>query len=585
MVFREKKTMSKLKKALTNWRILLVIFFLVLAFATIRPNPFAEGLAIKGISSGSSAELAGMLKPESQVPMSLERLQSINNEKVNNIEQYYSLIKDFKVNDTVQLQTTKGLYRLVVKPKIEEVTLNETEQKVVSEFISVNETINGNTTEIRKEVNKTIEVPKVIQREMGAEDIGLRIDETPTSNIRKGLDLQGGSRVLLRPVDKIDRETSDYLIDNIAQRLNVYGLSDVVVSDVTAPGESERLILIEIAGVTPDVIQNLIASQGKFEAKIRNQTAFTGGEDQIKYVCRGRAQCSGIDPQRPCQKSEDGTYGCGFFFEIVLSQAAAQKQADLTSKLDSVSKNGRNYLSDKIIFYLDGKEIEALDIASSLKGRAETKIVISGSGSGTTLRGAQEETLKNLKTLQTVLQTGSLPTKLEVVKSDSVSPVLGKEFIKNALLMGLIAFIAVTILIYLFYWNIKIALALIASSLCEVFLIMGMAALTGWNLDLSAIAGIIASIGTGVDDVIIITDEVLRKEKQSYMDWKAKMKNAFFIVMAAYFTTFVAMIPLWYFGAGQLKGFAITTIAGITLGVFLTRPAYAALLKIILGEE
>ncbi|MEK6857413.1 MAG: hypothetical protein AABX39_02380, partial [Nanoarchaeota archaeon] len=462
--------MSKLKKALTNWKILLVIFFIALSLLTIRPNPFVEGLAIKGVSAGSSAELAGILKPESQVPMSLERLLSINNEKIANVEQYYALTKEFKINDTVQLQTNRGLYRLVVKPEMKEFILNETEQQIITETLFVNETINGALTEVKKEVNKTIEVPKKILKEIGVEDIGLRVDEAPTSNLKKGLDLQGGSRVLLKPVEKIDRETSDYLIDNLAQRLNVYGLSDVIVTDVTAPGESERLILIEIAGVTPDVIQNLIASQGKFEAKIRNQTAFTGGEDQIKYVCRGRAQCSGIDPQRPCQRSEDGTgYGCGFFFEIVLSQAAAQKQADLTSKLDIVSKNGKSYLSDKIVFYLDDKEIEALDVASSLRGRAETKIVISGSGEGKTLREAQENTIKNLKTLQTVLQTGSLPTKLEVVKSDSVSPILGKEFIKNAMWMGITALLIVGIVIYLFYRKLKIVLPLLGSSICEVF--------------------------------------------------------------------------------------------------------------------
>ena len=54
--------------------------------------------------------------------------------------------------------------------------------------------------------------------------------------------------------------------------------------------------------------------------------------------------------------------------------------------------------------------------------------------------------------------------------------------------------------------------------------------------------------------------------------------------MAAYFTTLVAMLPLLFAGAGLLKGFAITTIFGITFGVFLTRPAFAAVVEILLKE-
>ena len=66
--------------------------------------------------------------------------------------------------------------------------------------------------------------------------------------------------------------------------------------------------------------------------------------------------------------------------------------------------------------------------------------------------------------------------------------------------------------------------------------------------------------------------------------YRPLLKRAFFIIMAAYFTTTVAMLPLVFAGAGLLKGFALTTIAGITIGVFVTRPAYGALVRILLGE-
>ena len=101
-------------------------------------------------------------------------------------------------------------------------------------------------------------------------------------------------------------------------------------------------------------------------------------------------------------------------------------------------------------------------------------------------------------------------------------------------------------------------------------------------MDLAAIAGIIIVIGTGVDHLIVITDETIRGEMIS--DWKKKIKNAMIIVIGAYLTTMSGMIPLIWAGAGLLKGFALTTIAGLSFGVLIARPAYAAIIEILLKE-
>ena len=69
------------------------------------------------------------------------------------------------------------------------------------------------------------------------------------------------------------------------------------------------------------------------------------------------------------------------------------------------------------------------------------------------------------------------------------------------------------------------------------------------------------------------------------MTWVQKIKKAFFMVFAAYFTTSAAMIPLLFAGAGLLKGFAVTTLIGLTNGVFITRPAFAEMMEILLEEE
>ena len=67
-------------------------------------------------------------------------------------------------------------------------------------------------------------------------------------------------------------------------------------------------------------------------------------------------------------------------------------------------------------------------------------------------------------------------------------------------------------------------------------------------------------------------------------NWKKRIKNAFFIIIAAYFTTLVAMGPLYFMGTGILKGFAVTTMIGITAGVLIARPAFAKIIEILIKE-
>lgn len=113
----------------------------------------------------------------------------------------------------------------------------------------------------------------------------------------------------------------------------------------------------------------------------------------------------------------------------------------------------------------------------------------------------------------------------------------------------------------------------------EIVITLGIAAIWKWNLDLPSIAGILAAIGTGVDDQIVILDET--KHKEQSMNIKQKIKMAFGIIFGAYFAGVVSLLPLWWAGAGLLKGFVFTTIVGITIGVLITRPAFADIVKMV----
>ncbi len=508
----------------------MLFFFILMAVLAINPRPFNEGASIRSIDINSSASIAGVESPKpNSVPLSREKITEIDNEPIKSAADYYSFIENLIVDEPVQVKTNKGLYKLIVKEKD------------------------------------------------GKPDLGFTVFDAPTSNIRKGLDLQGGTRIILEPEEEISDDDMETLLLGMNERLNVFGLTDVTVRP-TSDLEGNKFIVVEVAGGNDEEVKELIAKQGKFEAKIANKTVFIGGTD-ITYVCRS-ADCSGLSPyEAPVQLSED-EWAASFQFSISLSKDAAEKMADATRNLQIEGE----YLSESIYLYLDDTLVDQLKIGTSLKGQAVTDIAISGPGLGRTRQEAQLVALQNMKRLQTILITGSLPIKLNIVKADIISPVLGSNFINDTIKMMILAIIAVTAVIFIRYRRPAIALPIMLTAVSEVIIILGVAALIGWNIDIAAIAGILVAVGTGVDDQIVIMDESTSKRNRE-ISWLRRMKNAFFIIFAAYFTGVVAMIPLLFAGAGLLKGFAITTIIGITVGVFITRPAFAAVAEQLYKEE
>lgn len=530
------------KRIFTNWKVVFVLVVLLLALIAMYPNPFNKGVVIKSVEKNSSAMIAGVENPKPVASvMSKEVITSMNNVPVSNVQDYYDFTSKLKPNQTVRVQTSKDVYVLHTK-------------------------------------------------DVSPQNLGLRIDNAPVTNLRKGLDLQGGTRVLLKPAEEVSDDTMGLLLDSLKERLNVYGLSDIIVTEVRDRpgflGEGNRFILVEIAGATEDEVVELIGKQGKFEAKIANASVFKGGND-VTYVCR-TAECSGIDPNRGCG-TVSGSWVCGFMFSISLSPEAAERQAVATKNLEVITEPGRRdgYLSEPLKLFLDDQEVDSLNIAEDLQGRAVTDISITGSGAGVSEQDALYDSLENMKRLQTVLITGSLPVKLEITRIDTISPVLGTKFVNNALVMAVAAIAAVVIVLFVVYRRLRIAIPIMLTALSEIFIVLGIAALIGWNLDLAAIAGLIISVGTGVNDQIVIVDEALQRRHSAdrAQNWKERVKRAFFVIFSAYATVTAAMVPLLFAGAGLLKGFALTTILGFTAGVFITRPAFAAIVEILIGDD
>ncbi|MCK4335192.1 MAG: hypothetical protein KAW40_00540, partial [Candidatus Aenigmarchaeota archaeon] len=295
----------------------------------------------------------------------------------------------------------------------------------------------------------------------------------------------------------------------------------------------------------------------------------------------------------------------------------------IPSQLDL--NTGEYYLKDSRIFlYLDNQLVSDLRIASTLGGKVYTTPQITGS------RETKEDALKEKLNLQTILRSGALPVSLETVSVGVISPTLGRGFIIPAIYAAGLAAIVVLVITFFRYRKLRVAIPLVFIGFSEVVIILGIAAnndwfiwgpvlilnfllitaawlkkyeidpiawfgallipllgLLTWTIDLPAIGGIIAAIGIGVDNMIVIADETLAggREKKILYTIKEKIKRAFFIIFGSASTTIAAMVPLMMIGVGLVRGFAITTIVGVLVGILVTRPAYAKIVEMGAGKE
>ena len=275
----------KIKKIFTSVRVIILLICLILAVAAIRPSPWNDGAAIRTIITNSSAHIGGLQSPKPNAPpMSREVIQFVNNKQIENIDDYEQAIENLRINTSVQIRTNMGTYRLLTRESFNVTELNETELIEVEETRQVNKTINGTPTIVNETVKIQKEVPKTLSTSLGLDDIGIRTYNAPKSNIRRGLDLAGGTRVLLQPEKKLSELDLDNLIAVMQERLNIYGLTDLVITEASDLSDNQYIIT-EIAGATTEEVRDLLAKQGKFEARIGKATVFKGGED-ITYVCR-----------------------------------------------------------------------------------------------------------------------------------------------------------------------------------------------------------------------------------------------------------------------------------------------------------
>ncbi|MEM4261700.1 MAG: hypothetical protein QXI10_01940 [Candidatus Diapherotrites archaeon] len=191
----------------------------------------------------------------------------------------------------------------------------------------------------------------------------------------------------------------------------------------------------------------------------------------------------------------------------------------------------------------------------------------------------KQKAIQELTSLEILLKTGSLPVGIKSISKETISPLLGQEFLSTSIVIGIFALLLVFLVLLIRYHNFLLVLPIIFFGMIELLLTLGFSALIGNRLDLASVAGLITAIGTGLNDQIVIIDELVKGGKATTeITYANRVKKAFFIIIAAAATTIAALFPIILFsnsGFLKLRGFAITTILGVLIGITITRPAFA----------
>ncbi len=345
-------------------------------------------------------------------------------------------------------------------------------------------------------------------------------------SIRQGLDLQGGTHVVLEGEDteqaKVDNDAMNRVVKIMEKRVNELGLTEPVIQR-----EGERRIIIELPGIKdPDKAIAVLGKTAMLEFKDEDGNTVLTGTD----LKDAREQTTQTNQNEVA---------------IEFSDEGAEKFADLTA-----ANVGRT-----ISILLDGQELTAPRVNEAITGG---KAVITGS-----------RTLEEAHNLAVLLRSGALPVKVNIIETRTVGPTLGQDSKDKSIFAFSIGIGAVFLFMLLFYRVSGIIADL--SLMAYTIILLAILSLLDATLTLPGVAGIILSIGMAVDANVLIFEhfkEEVRNGRTLRMAMDAGFKRAFTTIFDSNLTTIIAAAVLFFFGTGPIRGFAITLGLGVIISMF-----------------
>ena len=345
-------------------------------------------------------------------------------------------------------------------------------------------------------------------------------------SIKQGLDLQGGTHIVLEAEDTPDAPVTDDSVNRavtiVERRINEMGLTEPIVQK-----EGARRIIVELPGEKNP--EKAIETIGK--------TAVMEFKDES-----GTTRMTGSDLKNAKEQIDNGKKNV---VAIDFTDEGAQKFADLTAA----------NIGHRISITLDGEVLTSPVVNEAITGG---KAVITGS-----------QSLEEAKNLAILLRSGALPVKLKVLEVRTIGPSLGqdsKEKSERAFAIGIILIMIFLVVIY----RMSGIVANVAL-LVYVLILLSVLKYLDATLTLPGIAGIILSMGFAVDANILIFErfkEEVLVGKSLRTSMQAGFKRAFNTILDANVAVMIAAVVLIVMGAGTVRGFAVNLALGIVVSMF-----------------
>jgi preprotein translocase subunit SecD len=362
----------------------------------------------------------------------------------------------------------------------------------------------------------------------------------------------------------LESRTLDMSIETIRTRVDSLGVSEPVIEKY---GLGDNQILVQLPGVDdPARVENIIQSTAKLEIHevltgspypdaAQALTAVGGalppdeailmggnnGENQA-WVVKRAPIVEGTDfRDATTQQDENGRPAIGF----TLTTEAGERFYKYTDA---------NKGTGSMAIVLENKVREVATIQSAIRDQGR----ITG---GFTQQQADD--------LSLMLRTGSLPASIKYLETRTVGPSLGQASIHQGVVAAIAGMLAVMAFMLIYYKgagiNADIALFL------NLVILLGFMGFTGATLTLPGIAGVILTIGMGVDSNVLIFERIreeLRLGKSAAAAVQDGFAHAWTTIFDTHVTTIVSAGILFLFGTGPVKGFAVTLVFGLLANLF-----------------
>lgn len=366
-------------------------------------------------------------------------------------------------------------------------------------------------------------------------------------------------------VSDLKKRALDQSIEVIQQRVNSLGVSEPIVQEYNL---GSYQILVELPGIDDfDRVKSVIQSTARLEIHLVQNGPYTSEQD-------GLQQLGGTVPfGSELVQTAPGVNPSGWY---EIKQVAEVGGTDIRSARVGTDSNTNEpqvefYLTtsagDHFAQFTGANKGKPLGVVLDNKIQEVATIRDQIRDQGTISGGSM--TPQEANDLAMLLNTGSLPASLRYLQESTIGPSLGADSIREGVMAAVIGMLAVLIFMLVYYRGagINADLALILN----LVILLGFMGYTGSVLTLPGIAGVILTVGMGVDSNVLIFERIreeLRAGKSPAAAVDQGFGHAWTTILDTHVTTVVSAAILFLFGTGPVKGFAVTLTAGLCANLF-----------------